>query len=657
MKETGRILLVLVAVFVAACGSSTTTPPPGHVTGPSTPNSVTGLVTDIGTSARLAGVTVTGGGQTTTTAADGTFQLKNLPAGTVSLTFSKSGYAPGFANGQSSSAGGDALILTLKKTGSAQAYDPTAAATFIEKTEAGPYTLALAANSIDTSGATGPYTVSITPLDPTKQAGALPGNLDASGTGTSVLLPVTFAEFSILDSTGKRLNLKSTASATVELPLPAALRASYPLTTTIHCYAYSPTASPTAGSWNDFVTGTVRKSSEDGVTPVLTASLRHFSWYGGAPQGTNCVDQWVHVVSAVDGKPLPNARVEATPGTVAWTDGNGDAYLRSAVGPTPSTYTAYQTGYDIDGSLTGMPGAKYIEFGRVEETLTGLTTVPCSSAISPGARASALAGAAAATKANALVIKVGTVKNLLYEATAIITPAPAGAGAVGSIVVLLEQGVPGPDGKLDSATRAPAGGAKITLTPAGGTSLPVPELVAGPAPLGQYMATTMALIAGQSFTLAIDADGNGSVDGFGTASALGTLGWSRPLSGATVSAADLAGIDPSRWISITDTGVAAANPAYAPLYEVIISPTSGSMVTSQSFYLGTERSFPATDMTSATPGAPLLPGTYDGTLIGFSGFSSGAGGGFTISNNITGANVTGIMYSVSSGPPITFTVN
>jgi hypothetical protein len=639
MKMTGRILPVLTVVFLAACGSSKTTTPPGNQSGPSTPNSVTGLVNDIGTSARLAGVTVTGGGQTTTTAADGTFQLKNLAAGKVSLTFSKTGYAPGFVNGQSSSAGGDALILTLKQTGSAQAYDPTAAATFVEKTEAGSYTLALDANSIDLTGSTPPYTVSITPLDPTKQAGALPGNLDASGAGTSVLLPVTFAEYSILDSAGKRLNLKSTASATVELPLPAALRASYPETTTIHCYAYS----PTAGSWNDFVTGTVRKSAEDGVTPVLAASLRHFSWYGGAPQGTDCVDQWVHVVSAVDGKPLPNARVEATPGTVAWTDASGDAYLRSAVGPTSSTYTAYQTGYDVDGSLTGISGAKYIEFGRVEETLTGLTTVPCSNPITPGA------------KTSPLIIKVGTVKNLLYEATAVISA--ASGGSPGSIMVFLEQGIPGPDGTIDSATRTPAGGAKITLTPSGGSPVAVTEIMAGSAPVGEYMATFAALMAGQSFTLAIDADGNGSIDGFGTASAIGTLDWSNPLAGATVSAADLAGVDPSKWITISDTGTAAANPAYAPIYEVIIAPASGSMATSEAIYIGTDRSFPATDAFNATLGAPLLPGSYDASLIGFSGFAGSAASGFTISNNITGANVTGIIYSISSGPNITFTVN
>ena len=48
--------------------------------------------------------------------------------------------------------------------------------------------------------------VSVTPLDPTKEDAALPGDLIASG-GTP-LGAVTFAEFSILDSSGKRVNLK-----------------------------------------------------------------------------------------------------------------------------------------------------------------------------------------------------------------------------------------------------------------------------------------------------------------------------------------------------------------------------------------------------------------------------------------------------------------
>ena len=101
------------------------------------------------------------------------------------------------------------------------------------------------------------------------------------------------------------MNLKASDSAQVELPIPPALRSTYPANSKIHCYAYD----PATGKWEDFVEGTVQTSSVDGTSPVLAASIRHFSWYGGAPQGNNCVDVYVSVVSAVDGKPLGNARV------------------------------------------------------------------------------------------------------------------------------------------------------------------------------------------------------------------------------------------------------------------------------------------------------------------------------------------------------------
>jgi hypothetical protein len=266
-----------------------------------------------------------------------------------------------------------------------------------------------------------------------------------------VLLPVTFAEFSILDSMGNRVNLKSSASAQVELPIPPALRSAYPIDTKIHCYAYD----PTTGKWEDFVEGTVQVSTVDGTSPVLAASVRHFSWYGGAPQGNNCVDVYVSVVSAVDGKPLANARVEASPGTVAYTDATGSALVRTTIGDAPSTYTAYQTGFDVDGSLTGMPGAKYIEFGKVTEDVVGLVQKACTGDPVPSSGPANVRG----SQGTPLVIKIGTITNLLYEATAFLA---AGEGTAGNATVLLEQGLPGPDGSLDNPMAA--SGAIITIT-------------------------------------------------------------------------------------------------------------------------------------------------------------------------------------------------
>jgi len=73
------------------------------------------------------------------------------------------------------------------------------------------------------------------------------------------------------------------------------------------------------------------------------------------------------------------------------------------------------------------------------------------------------------------------------------------------------------------------------------------------------------------------------------------------------------------------------------------------------FYMGTDRIFPLYNLYGTTATAPLLPGDYTASATAFSGFAAGASG-FTMSNNIVGANVTGQFFSFSSGGSITFTV-
>ena len=636
-RFSGRSCFLLLSLSLAACGSSGGgTPDAGNVLPDSgVPDSgvpdggggafsIGGLVTDVGTGAGVAGAQVTGAGKSATTDAQGQFTLESLPAGDVQLTVTQSGYAPGYATGKSSGAPGPVLV-TVKKQGALNTYDPRTALTLSERTESGPYALVLEPDTLDTSETS--LTVAITPVDPTKESQALPGSLVSGGSTPGVLLPVTFAEFTLLDSTGKRIDLKSSASATVELPIPPSLRATYPGGTKIHCYAYS----PSTGKWEDFVEGTVRTSSVDGVTPVLAAAIRHFSWYGAAPQGNDCADVYVSVVSAVDGTPLPNARVEASPGTVGYTDLSGSARVVAAVGNGSSTYTAYQTGIDVDGSLTGMPGAKYIEFGKVEEELVGLVPRPCSGA---PLNAPSWSAAVRGSQGEPLVIKVGVVKNLLHRATAILSSTGGG-----SVTVLLEEGLPGPDGDLTDPL--PSSGAKITLAEPGGTPVDLPELTPG---TGVYFAGGAQLVTpGKTYVLSIDADGNGSIDGTGRAVAVGDLAWTSPLDGATLPAAGLT----ASW---TDTGTAQAAAGYAPVYVVsLVASSSGDAAS----YVGTDRQFSAL---SVVTGMALTPGSYSASLLGFGGAFSQGSGTVQVSNNITGAGMTGLFYSLSSAPGITFTL-
>ncbi len=92
MKKT--LGLVALLGFLAACGGDNNG---GGNTAPSAPNTVAGLVTDIGSGVRLAGVTVrvVGSSRTATTDNRGEFILQNLPAGLVKLDFEMAGYAPG----------------------------------------------------------------------------------------------------------------------------------------------------------------------------------------------------------------------------------------------------------------------------------------------------------------------------------------------------------------------------------------------------------------------------------------------------------------------------------------------------------------------------------------------------------------------------------
>jgi len=460
---TSRVMVAAVVLTgVLGCGGSSGPPNGGNPDaggggGGGGSGTLTGVVTDIGSSAPISGAAVSGGGKSTTTDARGTFSLTGLATGPVVLSVTMTGYAPGYANGTAGSSA-DSVLVRLKPEGTPQSYSTASTQTLSVKTENGPYAVILPANSVDTTDTN--ITVSVTPLDPTTESAALPGSLVASN--SSVLLPVTFAEFTLKDSTGKRLNLKSSASATLELPIPASLRSDYPLGSKIHCYSYD----STIGKWSDFVDGTVQTSSGDSTSPVLAASIRHFSWYGGAPVGNDCVDVYVKVTSAVDGKALGNARVEATPGTVAYTDANGVALIRSAVGSTASKFTAYQTGIDVDGSLTGMAGAKYIEFGNVDVELVGLVTKPCSDPIGGGQ------SSGPGSTGSPIPIKIGVTKGY-YQAFAILSS----SGGNGSLVVQLQAGVPGPNGELENPI--PALGAKISLSAPGVTPVPLTELGSG----------------------------------------------------------------------------------------------------------------------------------------------------------------------------------
>jgi len=608
-------------ILIGACGGggggSTPTPTVSGTPAPTGGGTINGLVTDASTGARLAGVAVTGGGQTATTDSHGAYTLGGFTGGTsVAVSFDKTGYALGHGNAEIG-VNAAPLLLSLKKEGARTSYNAPAstAITISQATEAGPYAVIFTPGTLDTTDTA--LKVSVTPLDPTKESSVLPGNL---ATASVMLAPLTFAEFSVFDSTGARVNLLSGQTATVEMPIPPDLRArpEYQIDLVnpkiVHCYSYN----PVTGQWEDFVVGTIVKSSVDGTTPVLRADIHHFSWYGGAPQSNDCIDVYGRVVSAVDGKPLPFARVEAFPGTVATSDANGN-FVVVTTRTGENSFTASRTFIDTDGSVSGTPGAKVIEFGKVVDELIGLVTRPCGSVVTPPPIPTP-------PPTPSVIIKIGGIGLLSYQVNAFLTDT--------DVFASLYEANP------DGSQGAPVSGAIMVLSGPGG-----PVTLTEPG-TGVYLAS-LSTTPGGRYTLTIDADHNGSIDGTGSVNAVGSIAWTTPTNGATLSAA---GFNNAQW---SDSGAAVTG--YSVVYFANISNTSGTTAAIAS-YTGSDLHFNPVNLLSNPANQALPAGPYSALLFGFSGPYQPGGTNWTPTNNITGATVSGKFYSFGIAPSINFTL-
>jgi hypothetical protein len=623
-----RLALGLVFGLVACGGGGN--PDPGPVVNPGSSGAgvVAGIVTDIGSGAPLPGVSVTlvGSSTTVTTDSKGEFVFSELAAGAVNMSLSKTGFAPSYATATIGSSA-QTVLVSLKKEGVRQTYNATQAKTLIQRTEAGPYAVIFTAGSLDTTDTN--LKVSITPLDPTKELSVLPGDLVTS---TSALSAVTFAEFTIYDSSGKKVNLKANANAIVELPIPLELRSQYPLGAKIHCYSYN----PLTGKWEDFVEGTVVTSSVDGTTPVLSAQIRHFSWYGGAPQVSDQTCVYVTVISKVTGKPLPGATVFVRPGLNAVTDANGNAKVttkRTGKVKMYATKTYADSYLDDKGNIIPRKGAKVIEFGKIDEedNLTGLEQGPCTKSRDTSSRDTRVLG----DSSNPIQITTGLAPNGVYEAVGIL--------GTNIFFISLKSGIP--DGNGDLLNEEPASGANIVLSD-GITQVKLQELAAAS---GSYFLpqsqSPLTIVPGKRYSVTIDADNNGTVDGNGSANMVGNLAFTNISEGGQFAAT---GFTPT-W-----TDSASATPGYGALYQLIVSPKTSSQTSTTGYYSGSSLSAALTVIDYSNPGSPskpLNPDQYKVNLSAFSGAIS-ASNGVSVSDNITGIGISGQLYSLASLPEI-----
>lgn len=81
------LILSLTLVIVVGCNSNN-----DNGTGNGNTGSIEGVVLDVQSSVKISGASINCGGQNTTSGADGSYALPNIPVGTQTLTASKTGY-------------------------------------------------------------------------------------------------------------------------------------------------------------------------------------------------------------------------------------------------------------------------------------------------------------------------------------------------------------------------------------------------------------------------------------------------------------------------------------------------------------------------------------------------------------------------------------
>lgn len=267
---------------------------PGATTG-----TVSGVVASNADGSPIAGAKITVGSSTTTTGADGSYQLTGVAStGRAVVNITADNFAPGskatavFAGSTSRI---DVALLPV-------AYTATITNLATPQTVADPNssaTVALPANGLKTaSGATpsGNITVSVTPIDPSSNPQIMPGDFTTNDGGQ--IESFGALDVGMRDSSGAPLNLAPGTSSTIRIPV-----------------AVGSTPSPTMDMWY-YNTATGQWVNEGtmtlGGTPpnqYYEGTVTHFSsWNADQRLNTTCI---TGKVTDANGSPVGNARVDS----------------------------------------------------------------------------------------------------------------------------------------------------------------------------------------------------------------------------------------------------------------------------------------------------------------------------------------------------------
>ncbi len=206
-------------------GGSSGTPDPMPPPPPAPTGTVSGKVFNVAGNAPIAGVDVSAGTVKAKSAADGSFTLAGVaPAARVVVNANAQGYAPSAAIAQVTANQISSVRLVLTPVGvTASVAVATGGLVAVPNSTAQVQLPAGAlVDAASGAAASGTVSVQLTPIDPSRDSAAMPGDyLAQPATGTTLAPIESFGalKVDIKDAAGKRLNLAPNQTATIRIPL------------------------------------------------------------------------------------------------------------------------------------------------------------------------------------------------------------------------------------------------------------------------------------------------------------------------------------------------------------------------------------------------------------------------------------------------------
>lgn len=215
--------LTLTLLGCSGGGSSGGSPDP--VPPPAPTGTVTGKVFNVAGNAPVAGVDISAGSIKAKSAADGSFTLAGVAVATrVVVNATAQGYAPAAAIAQVSANQSASVRLVLTPVGvTASVAVATGGLVAVPNSTAQVQLPAGAlVDAASGAAASGTVSVQLTPIDPSRDSAAMPGDYLAQPATGNALTPIeSFGalKVDIKDAAGKRLNLAANQTATIRIPL------------------------------------------------------------------------------------------------------------------------------------------------------------------------------------------------------------------------------------------------------------------------------------------------------------------------------------------------------------------------------------------------------------------------------------------------------